>query len=153
MGVDVRLREVRDEDLEVLYEYQLEPESNEMAGVEPKDREGFRAHRARIAANPESIVRAIVVDGDGVVGDVMSWRNQQGVREIGYRIGKAFWGRGIATAALAAYLAEEPERPLYAHVVMHNLGSMKVLERCGFERLPEGAGPDPDPEAHEYVLR
>lgn len=147
------MRDVRDEDFEALYEYQLEPESNEMAGVEGRDREGFRAHRARIAANPESIVRVIEVDGDGVVGDVMSWRNTQGVREIGYRIGKAFWGRGIATAALAAYLAEEAERPLYAHVVMHNLGSMKVLERCGFERLPEGAGPDSDPEAHEYVLR
>jgi RimJ/RimL family protein N-acetyltransferase len=153
MDVEVRLREVRDEDLEVLYEYQLEPESNAMAGVEPRDWEGFRAHRARIAVNPDAIVLAIVVDGDGVVGDVMSWRNSQGVREVGYRIGKAFWGRGIATAALAAFLAEQAERPLYAHVVMHNLGSIKVLERCGFERLPEGAGPDPDPEAHEYVLR
>src|SRR5262245_49473590 len=147
MGVEVRLREVQDEDLEVLYEYQLEPESNAMAGVEPRDWEGFRAHRTRIAGNPGALVGALVGDGDGVVGDVLSWRNKQGVREIGYRIGKAFWGRGIATAALTAFLAKLTERPLYAHVVMHNIGSMKVLERCGFERLPEGEGPDPDPEA------
>ena len=153
MDVEVRLREVRDEDFEVLYENQLDPESNAMAGVEPRDREGFLAHRARIEADPETITRVIVVDGVDLAGDIGSWRTKEGVREVGYRIGKAFWGRGIATAALAAFVAEQPGRPLYAHVVRHNLGSIRVLEKCGFERLADGEGPDPDPEADEFVLR
>jgi RimJ/RimL family protein N-acetyltransferase len=38
-------------------------------------------------------------------------------------------------------------------VVRHNLGSIRVLEKCGFERLADGEGPDPDPEADEFVLR
>src|SRR4029453_7172542 len=93
MGVEVRLREVRDEDFEVLYENQLDPESNAMAGVEPRDREGFLAHRARIEADPETITRVIVVDGVDLAGDIGSWRTKEGVREVGYRIGKEFWGR------------------------------------------------------------
>jgi RimJ/RimL family protein N-acetyltransferase len=153
MGVEVRLREVRDEDFEVLYENQLDPESNAMAGVEPRDREGFLAHRSRIEADPETITQVIAVDGVDLAGDIGSWRTKEGVREVGYRIGKAFWGRGIATAALAAFVAEQPGRALYAHVIRHNLGSIRVLEKCGFERLADGDGPDPDPEADEFVLR
>jgi RimJ/RimL family protein N-acetyltransferase len=38
-------------------------------------------------------------------------------------------------------------------VVKHNLGSIRVLAKCGFERLAEGEGPDPDTEADEFVLR
>jgi RimJ/RimL family protein N-acetyltransferase len=65
---------------------------------------------------------------------VVSW-TQDGVREVGYWIGKAYWGKGIATAALAEFLAVEPTRPLYAHVARHNLGSVRVLEKCGFARV------------------
>ena len=33
-------------------------------------------------------------------------------------------------------------RPLYAYVAVANVGSIRVLEKCGFRRLP-----DDDPEA------
>lgn len=153
----VKLREIRDDDLETLFENQADPESGAMAGVDGRNREDFLAHRARVVANPDNITRAIELQDPevaGVVaGDIVSWRSGDDVREIGYRIGKPFWGRGVATAALTALLDELPDRPLYAHVVKTNLGSIRVLEKCGFERLPDGEGPDPDPEAHQYVLR
>ena len=41
-------------------------------------------------------------------------------------------GRGVATEAVRALLAEDPKRPLFGHVAKHNGASMRVLEKCGF---------------------
>lgn len=153
MGIAVTLREVRDEDFEVLYENQADPESGAMAGVEGRDREGFGAHQARVKADPEVVQRLIVLDGGDVAGDIASWRGGGGAREIGYRVGRRYWGQGVATAALAAFLTELGERPLYAHVVRGNLASIRVLEKCGFARLPQGHEMDDDPQAYGFVLR
>ncbi len=151
--MDVILREARAEDVEVLFENQSDPDSNAMAGVKPKSREDFFAHRKRVTANPENVLRVIEVGGDEIAGDIVSWRTESGGREIGYRIGQKYWGRGIATAALTAFTAEVTERPLYAHVVHWNPGSMRVLDKCGFERLPADQDPEPDPETQAFVLR
>lgn len=45
--------------------------------------------------------------------------------------GKEHWG-SVATRALAAFLRLVTERPLHAHVAQHNVGSRRVLEKCGF---------------------
>ena len=58
-------------------------------------------------------------------------------RLIGYWVGREHWGRGIATAALDAFLGLIDDRPLYAIVAVHNKGSIRVLEKCGFE-IQEG---------------
>ena len=71
-------------------------------------------------------LRAVEADGV-VVGNVVSWEHE-GEREVGYRIGREHWGRGVATAALAAFVAEVTERPLFAHVANTNAGSIRVLE-------------------------
>jgi RimJ/RimL family protein N-acetyltransferase len=55
-----------------------------------------------------------------------------GEREVGYWIGKEYWGRGIATRALEEFLKQIETRPLYAHVAKHNTASRRVLEKCGF---------------------
>jgi RimJ/RimL family protein N-acetyltransferase len=34
------------------------------------------------------------------------------------------------------------ERPLFAHVAKHNLGSIRVLTRCGFQAQSEKTGKD-----------
>ena len=82
-------------------------------------------------------IHAILWKG-GIAGNVLSW---PGTRErlVGYWIGRDYWGRGVATAALAAFLAELSERPLHARVATANLGSIRVLEKCGFERVGETA--------------
>jgi RimJ/RimL family protein N-acetyltransferase len=70
------------------------------------------------------------VDG-GLAGNVVCF-DQDGEREVGYWIGREFWGRGVATAALTQFLDEITERPLYAVVAAHNTGSIRVLRKCGF---------------------
>ncbi|MCI8210032.1 acetyltransferase [Pseudomonas sp. S25] len=59
--------------------------------------------------------------------------------EVGYRIDHAACGKGLATLALKHLIEEARSRgltQLVAYVFKENLGSMKVLERCGFQLEP-----------------
>jgi [ribosomal protein S5]-alanine N-acetyltransferase len=56
----------------------------------------------------------------------------EGDMEVTYWIRRDWWGRGVATAAVAALLDEVTVRPFYGRVAEDNLGSVRVLERNGF---------------------
>ena len=110
-----------------------------MAGFPSRDRTAFDAHWAKnILGNPLAVMQTIVFAGE-VAGNIGSWR-QDAVRFVGYWIGKEYWGRGIATQALAHMLRVVTERPLRAHVAKHNLASIRVLEKCGFRVEHEESG-------------
>jgi RimJ/RimL family protein N-acetyltransferase len=128
------LRKVREDDLDVLFEQQREPEAVAMAVFPAREREAFDAHWRRILASG-NVVRVIEVDGQ-VAGNVVSWE-QDGRRLVGYWLGREFWGRGLATAALAELVQELGTRPLHAWVASSNAGSVRVLEKCGFVRVGE----------------
>lgn len=151
-GMDeVSLRALADEDLPTIYAINSDPVGVAMVGMAPRDEETFYANRARNMANPRNKMLAITVGGK-LAGDMLSWVDDGGQRRVGYWLGQEFWGRGIATAALTAFLGELTERPLYADVLRTNVGSIRVLEKCGFRLLSEDErGPDHDPE--EYTLR
>lgn len=126
----VDLRTVTAADLETLFAFQCDPEGCAMAGVHPRPREAFEAHWARALADPGVVARAIVADG-AVAGSIGCF-TRDGARWVGYWIGRAYWGRGIATRALGLLLGEVRERPLRAQVAAHNGASLTVLARCGF---------------------
>lgn len=127
----VRLRNIEPNDLPIFYEQQLDPDATRMAAFPPRDRASFDAHwKKNILGNPDAIAQTILVDGE-VAGNIGSWP-QEGIRLVGYWIGKEYWGKGIATRALSAFLHVVTDRPLHAHVVKHNVGSIRVLEKCGF---------------------
>jgi RimJ/RimL family protein N-acetyltransferase len=128
------LRDVEESDLPIFFEHQREPEANRMAAFPARERDAFFAHwREKVLGNPSNRNKAIIVDDD-VVGYVSSWE-QDGMRLVAYWIGRAHWGRGIGTAALREFLALETMRPLHAYVAVQNVGSIRVLERCGFRRV------------------
>jgi RimJ/RimL family protein N-acetyltransferase len=127
------LREVREDDLDVLFEQQREPEAVAMAVFPAREREAFDAHWRRVLADDRNVVRAIEVDGE-VAGNIGSWE-QDGQRLVGYWLGRAFWGRGLATAALGELVQELGVRPLHAWVATSNAGSIRVLEKCGFVKV------------------
>lgn len=131
----IQLREVIDADLPIFYAHQNDPDANRMAAFPARDWEPFMAHWARIRADEKIILRTILFEGQ-VVGNVVSFE-QSGQREVGYWIGREWWGRGIATQALTAFLDVVGTRPLLAYVVKHNSGSIRVLEKCGFVRVGE----------------
>jgi RimJ/RimL family protein N-acetyltransferase len=130
---EVRIRDVREDDLEVFFEQQLDPEATRMAAFPARDREAFMAHWAKTDLDDANIKQTVVLDGQ-VAGNMLSWE-QDGQRLVGYWIGRPYWGRGVATAALALFLERVPTRPIHAHVAVHNAGSIRVLEKCGFQRV------------------
>jgi len=145
---DVLLRVVEDADVEIFYEHQADPVAAEMAAFETRERAPFVARWTTIRADPTIVARAIVVDG-AVVGHIVCWVDG-GQREVGYWIGRAFWGRGYATRALELLLDEVRDRPIFAHVALGNIGSRRVLEHCGFVVVGEADGDD---GVRESVLR
>ena len=103
------LREVVDSDLPIFFEHQRDSEAVRMAAFPSRDQDAFMTHWAKLRPNPSNIIRTIVCDGQ-VAGNIGSWIAED-QRLIGYWIGREFWGRGVATAALAAFVAEVKERP------------------------------------------
>jgi RimJ/RimL family protein N-acetyltransferase len=131
----VVLRAVVASDLPGLFDHQFDPEANRMAAFPARDRDTFMAHWERLLADPSNIVRAIDYDGQ-LAGNIGIW-GPPDERNVGYWIAREHWGKGIASAALASLLAEISERPIFAHVVKHNVGSIRVLEKCGFKAIRE----------------
>ncbi len=146
---DVVLRDVTEGDLAIFFEHQRDPVANRMADFPPRDRDAFRAHWTKILADESVAKKTILFDGrlfDGrVAGNVVSFE-QDGERQVGYWIGREYWGRGVATKALSVFLSRvEVRRPLHAGVAKHNLASKRVLEKCGFTVIGE--------KDEEYILR
>jgi RimJ/RimL family protein N-acetyltransferase len=138
---EVTLRPVEDADLDAIFEQMRDPEAVRMAAFtveDPSDRAAFDAHMRRILADPDNTNRAILVDGV-LAGTVASFVIE-GDTEVTYWIDRAFWGRGIATRALAELLRLVPERPVMARVAADNEASRRVLEKCGFRRVGEDEG-------------
>jgi len=131
MKPKVQLRNVEAADLPLFFEHQRDPIAVAMVAFNSRDRAAFDQHWAKLLANDSLLKKAVIVGGQ-VVGNVCSW-TADGKREVGYWIDRAFWGRGVATAALSAFLSLEPTRPLHAGVAKHNVASIRVLQKCGFK--------------------
>ena len=130
----VTIRDVRPSDLPIFFEQQRDPVAVRMAAFFSRDREAFDAHWAKLLANPECLIQTIEHEGE-VAGNVGSW-DSEGRRYVGYWLGQPFWGKGIATKALAQFLKLDV-RPLVAQVAKTNIGSRRVLEKCGFVMVGE----------------
>ena len=136
MPPDIQLRNVTESDLSIFYEQQLDPEATQMAAFPSRDKEAFLSHWKNKVLVVNSVqVKTILFNGV-VAGNIVCF-TQLGEREVGYWLGKEFWGKGIATRALEEFLKTIETRPLYAHVAKHNIGSRRVLEKCGFTVVAE----------------
>ena len=83
------------------------------------------------------------IDVDGVLAGGIGYTSRTDVErigaEVGYWLGRAFWGRGIATAALRlvtarAFAADPGLRRLWAVPFVTNIASARVLEKAGYTR-------------------
>lgn len=150
-GFRVSLREVRREDLETLFRQVNEPEGMRMVGSvrdSHTDHDAYMARWETIFGNEKVTVRTIVVPGgDGsevIAGSIACFeRVAEPSRpcrllpgpEIGYWLGRAFWGKGIASEAVRQFVAEVPRRPLYARAASDNVASIRVLQKAGFREI------------------
>lgn len=139
------MRDVAPADLPFFFEHQRDPVAVAMVVFRSRERDEFDKHWAKILADETALTKTIVADGQ-VAGHIASFL-RDGEREIGYWLDRTLWGRGIATEALSLFLRLEQRRPLCAGVAPHNIGSMRVLEKCGFtlskspvDQEPKAAG-------------
>jgi RimJ/RimL family protein N-acetyltransferase len=138
---EVSLRPLTEADLPVIFEHQLDPEGRTMAAItnpDPTNWEAFRDHFRKVLTNENNIIQVVLLDGQ-VVGHVVSFLVEE-ERQVGYWIGRAYWGQGIATRALALLLDQIPTRPLFARAAADNIASRRVLTKCGFQVIAHERG-------------
>ena len=153
MTSDVLLRDVTESDLPIFFVQQLDPDATQMAAFPARDRAAFTAHWTKILGDETITIKTILFDGH-VAGNIVSFE-QSGEPQVGYWIGKQYWGKGIATKALSEFLGHVKARPLYAHVAKDNVASIRVLEKCGFTIYGEDKGFSNagGEEVEEFILK
>lgn len=95
---EILLRDVQESDLSIFFEQQLDQEATQMAAFPSRGRGAFMAHWMKIMADETTTLKTVLFHG-GVAGNIVSWE-QSGERNVGYWLGKEYWGQGIASAAL-----------------------------------------------------
>jgi RimJ/RimL family protein N-acetyltransferase len=150
--MNVRLRDVVASDLPALFEHQVDPVANRMAVVHPRDPAAFHAHWTKILNSRNGVTCAILLD-EALVGHIACFP-MEGEHCIGYWIAREYWGRGIATRALALLLEQVATRPLHARAARDNAASIRVLQRNGFAITGYRTSPASDryPECEEALL-
>lgn len=132
---EITLREVADGDLDIFFAHRQDAEAVRMAAfttLDPTDRAAFEEHWRKIRADEDVTVRTVLVGG-AAAGHVASYVDPElGKLEGTYWIGREYWGRGVASAALRAFLHVVTTRPIYGRAAKDNSASLRVLEKCGF---------------------
>jgi ribosomal-protein-alanine N-acetyltransferase len=135
-SVMLSLRPTLIADLSILFEFQKDPEYDRMAAFTKQDsseKQSYLAKWTRLLGDPTITSRTILTDGR-IVGSVGIWL-MNGEPQVTYGIDRSSWGQGSATAALRLFLEEVRIRPLHASCAFDNAGSMRVLEKCGFQKV------------------
>lgn len=132
----IELKPTTTEDLETLFEHQVDDEYNTMAAStseNPNDKAAYITKWTKNIANPTINMQTIFM-GSKIAGSVLHF-DMMGETNVSYGIDKNMWGKGIASEALREFIKLSPKRPLYGRVAFDNVGSQKVLEKCGFKRI------------------
>ncbi|MFT3822891.1 MAG: GNAT family N-acetyltransferase [Chitinophagaceae bacterium] len=138
-GIILRRTEVAD--LDKLFQFQLDQEAGYLAAFMPKDptdKSAYLAKYTKLLSEPTVNNQTIIVN-NVIAGSVAKFE-MDGNAEITYWIDRNFWGQGIATKALQGLLAIEVARPVFGRVAFDNIGSQRVLEKCGFIKIGTDKG-------------
>jgi RimJ/RimL family protein N-acetyltransferase len=155
MDQTVSLRPIEDSDLDAVFEQMRDPESVRMAAftpADPDDRSAFDARMERLRSSAEVVLRVIEV-GRYAVGTIAAF-GVGGETELTYWVDRRWWGKGVASAALSAFLGELPIRPLHARAASDNIRSIRVLEKHGFRPIgtDRGFAPGRDEGVDETIF-
>jgi RimJ/RimL family protein N-acetyltransferase len=137
----ITLTKTEKDDLNAFFQFQLDEEANHLAAFtskDPNDKTAYIEKYTKHLADPAINMRTIKVN-DVIAGSIAKFV-MENEAEITYWIDRKFWGQGIATTALNAFLKIEQTRPIYARVAFDNYGSQRVLEKCGFVKIGKDKG-------------
>lgn len=153
---EIKLRPTEVSDLETLFQFQLDKEGAYLAAFMAKDHTDKSAYidkYTKLLANP-AVNNQTIILGNDIVGSIAKFM-MEGDSEITYWIDRKFWGKGIATQALNEFLVIETSRPIFGRVAFDNLGSQRVLEKCGFvkEGTDKGFANARQSEIEEFIYK
>ncbi len=138
---EIILRKTEITDLAFLFIFQLDNDANYLAAFtskDPTDKTAYLQKYSKLLNDPTINMQTIIVD-NSIAGSIAAFE-MEGEAEITYWIDKKFWGKGIATKALQAFLKRENRRPIFGRVAFDNFGSQKVLEKCNFVKIGTDKG-------------
>jgi len=138
---NIKLTKTEKDDLNILFQFQLDKEGIYLAAFTPKDPSDKNAYiekYSRFLNDPTINNQTIKADGE-IVGSIAKFVIEDDA-EITYWIDRKFWSQGIATTALKQFLRLEQTRPIYGRVAFDNYASQKVLEKCGFVKIGTNRG-------------
>lgn len=152
----VRLINTEKDHLKILYQFQLDDEGNYLAAFTSKEssnRDIYLKKYAGFLMEPSINMQTIIYNGD-IVGSISKFVMDERA-EITYWIDRNFWGLGICTSAINDFLKTEQTRPIYGRVAYDNIGSQKVLEKCGFIKIgiDKGFANARQMEIEEYIYK
>ena len=130
----IELSKTTVEDLETLFVFQTDPEANRMAAFtaeDPNDKEFYMKKWTGIVGNPEIRMETVRLNNQ-IIGSVAQFIMFEKPM-VAYWIDRKYWGKGLATESLRAFLKGSTVRPLFARIAHDNIGSQRVLEKCGFK--------------------
>jgi RimJ/RimL family protein N-acetyltransferase len=137
----LKLRKTEVGDLEVLFKFQIDDESNFLAAftsTDPSDKPAYIQKYSKHLSDPSVNMYTIIVD-DKIAGSIAAFE-LDGQTEVTYWIDRAHWGKGVATKALTELLRVELRRPIFGRVAFDNIGSQRVLEKCAFVKIGTDRG-------------
>lgn len=152
MTAQIELRDLLESDLPIFYRHQLDPDAVKMVPFISRSKDAFMTHWHKIIRDNAISGKTVLYDGQ-VAGNILCFL-QGDELDIGYWYGREFWGKGIASKALAQFLQVVPQRPLHAYVSKQNPGSLRVLQKCGFVITGEETSfsEEMNQEIQEFIL-
>lgn len=132
--------------------------SNVPSPYPPDGAETFIRRTIERRARGEEYAFAVLA-GEKVVGACGLASVKDGAAELGYWIGRPFWGRGLACAAAGLALryafTRLRLREVYAHCLKRNAASARVLSKAGMRYVGDGRMPAskwPDEPVARFTL-
>jgi ribosomal-protein-alanine N-acetyltransferase len=154
--IDIKLRLTEVEDLDTLFQFQLDKEGGYLAAFMPEDPTNKTTYinKYKKLLNDPTVNNQTILLDNIIVGSIAKFVMDDSA-EITYWIDREFWGKGIATKALNEFLAIETIRPIFGRVAFDNIGSQKVLQKCGFEKISvdKGFANARQMEIEEYIYK
>ena len=137
----IELNDTNISDLETLFKFQTDAEANYLAAFtqkDPTDKDAYIEKYKKLLSD-ETVNNKTIFFNNEIVGSIAKFEIE-GEAEITYWISKDFWGKGIASKSLIQFLEIEKARPIYGRSAFDNIGSQKVLEKCGFTKIGTDKG-------------
>lgn len=146
--MDIAIKKLQEEDLDKLYEFELKNRAyfEQIVPSRGDDYYNYEIFKQRNKAlideqNQGLSFFYLIKNKEGIVlgrMNLVDIKKSKGLGHIGYRVGKAYTGKGIASRALKLLLEKTPQlgiRQILAKTTTNNKASQKVLEKNGFQHI------------------